>query len=87
MVTELCRGYTTADIAARFRVSEDKVRGWIKRGELLAINTADVKCGKPRYVVTPEALAAFEQGRGAAEPKPAPRRKRRTAEVDYFPNW
>jgi transposase len=84
---EVSRGYTVADIAKRYRVGEDKVRGWIKRGELAAINTANTKCGKPRFVVPPEALAEFEQRRAAAEPKPAPRRKRRTVEVDYFPDW
>ena len=29
------RGYTVADVAARYRVSPDKVRGWINRGELI----------------------------------------------------
>ena len=44
----LPRGYTVREVALRLRVGEDKVRNWIARGELLAINTATVVCGKPR---------------------------------------
>jgi transposase len=78
-------GLTTRDVAKRYRVSEDKVRGWIGRGELRAINTAAILCGKPRWVVTAEALAEFEKRR-AGGPPPKPRRRRRKLElVDYFP--
>lgn len=82
------RGFTPREVARLFRVSVEKVRGWIARGELAAINTADSPVGKPRYVVTPAALERFEAGRHAAtEPKPAPRRRRRLAGmIDYFPD-
>jgi transposase len=84
--TFLC-GYTPREIAKRYRVSPDKVRGWIKRGELVAINTAPRLCGKPRWVITPEALARFEAGRQAiAPPKPMTRRRRQPAMVDYYPD-
>jgi hypothetical protein len=65
-------GFTVADIAARYRVGQDKVRGWIKRGELAAVNTSAALCGRPRDVVTPEALAKFTVTRWHA--KPGPRR-------------
>jgi hypothetical protein len=75
------------EVARRYRVSEDKVRRWISGGELAAINTASVLCGKPRWVVTPEALALFEQRRQAATPtKPAPRRKREPGMIDFYPD-
>jgi hypothetical protein len=82
---------TVADVARRYRVGEDKVRAWIARGELPAINTAAVLCGRPRWVITPDALAAFERGRrGGPPPKPAPRRRRRPAAtsgvIDYYPD-
>lgn len=81
------RGYTTADVAARLRVSTDKVRCWIERGLLTALNTSDVRCAKPRYVVTPEALAEFEQTRMVAKPTKAPPRRRRPPHVkDYYPD-
>jgi transposase len=80
-------GLTVADFARRYRVGEDKVRAWIERGELRAVNTAAVLCGKPRWVIPPEALAEFERRRaGGPEPKPPVKRRRRTHEIDYFPD-
>jgi hypothetical protein len=79
------RGRTVADLAARFRVSPDKVRAWIKRGELAAVNTATSLAGRPRYLVTPEAVAAFENGPRAVQTKTMRSRssKRRVPEVFY----
>jgi hypothetical protein len=76
------RGLTVKDAAALFRVSPDKVRFWIKSGELLAINTAGVG-SKARYVILPDSLERFGRGRAAADPPPPPRRRRR-ARVDHF---
>lgn len=79
------RGLTVADVAARYRVSPDKVRAWIGRGELVAVNTATVLVGKPRWVIQPDALAAFEQRRKSGPPPaPAPRRKRPPNIIDYY---
>jgi hypothetical protein len=81
------RGLTVRDVARRYRVSPKRVRAWIRRGELAALNTADVRSPKPRFVVTPEALERFERGRQAAAPPPKARRARRaTGLVDYFPD-
>jgi helix-turn-helix protein len=83
----MTRGFTVADVAARFRVSPDKVRGWIRRGELAAVNTSTLLCGRPRFVVTPEALAQFEAARSPALPPKRERRKRLPpGYVDYFPD-
>jgi hypothetical protein len=79
-------GRTVADLARRYRVSEDKIRSWIRRGELFAINTSTVLCSRPRFVVPPEALAAFERGRAAADPPKPKRRPRLPDEIDYFPD-
>jgi hypothetical protein len=77
-------GLTVRDVAARYRVSPDKIRAWIARGDLVAINTATTLVGKPRWVIPPDALAAFERRRaGGPVPKPA-KRNRRTCEVDYY---
>lgn len=82
-------GFTVADVARRYRVGEDKVRCWIRKGELVAINTATALCGKPRWVISAESLAAFERRRKGGPPpeQQRPRRRRRQAgEVDYFPD-
>jgi hypothetical protein len=80
-------GYTVRDLALRYRVGEDTVRGWIRSGELRAINRAATKSEQPRWVVTPEALADFERGRQApVAQKNSPRRRRRQPAVDYFPD-
>jgi transposase len=80
------RGYTVRDLARRYRVSEDRVRVWIARGELVALNTRDVRCGRPRWVVTAEALVAFERSRQAKPPAPSPKRRKRTMAVDFYPD-
>jgi transposase len=80
-------GFTIPEVAKRLRVGQDRVRRWIKRGDLAACNTADAKCRRPRYVVLPKQLAAFVRRRSAAEPQPTPRWKNRTTEGDYFPDW
>jgi hypothetical protein len=80
-------GFTVADVARRYRVGEDKVRAWIKSGKLGAINTRDTSCSKPRYVVLPEHLAAFEKARSVAPPPKAPKRRRPAGQKDFFPNW
>ena len=79
-------GLTVRDVARRYRVGEDKVRAWIKRGELRAINTAAVLYGRPRWVVTHDAIAEFERRRVGGPPPQQPRRKKRTELVDYFPD-
>jgi hypothetical protein len=81
-------GFTVTDVAKRYRVGPDKVRSWIRRGELSAVNTADAVCGKPRFVITPEALERFEAGRLAATapPKAAKRRKPPKGLVDFYPD-
>ena len=78
-------GFTTADVARRYRVGEDKVRAWIRAGELLAINTSTALCGKPRYVVTVEAIKQFEKRR-QAKPTPKIKLRPRSAAIDYYPD-
>ena len=79
-------GLTVEDIARRYRVSPDKVRAWISRGELRATNTAAVLSGKPRWVIPPEALADFEAKRAGGPPPKAHRRRRQPAAIDFYPD-
>ena len=78
-------GFTVADVARRYRVGEDKVRAFIARGELLAINTATALCGRPRWIILPDALAAFEKRREGGPPPKTARRRKRPSQMDYYP--
>jgi hypothetical protein len=63
-------GLTVHDVARRYRVGEDKVRAWIGRGELKAVNTAAALCGKPRWVIPargPRRLRGRPPGRPDAQ--------------------
>ena len=87
MRSELTRSLTVREFANRYCVGEDKVRGWIARGELQAVNTANALCGRPRWVILPEALEVFEKRRrGGPVQKAQGRRHRRTQEIDYYPD-
>jgi excisionase family DNA binding protein len=79
-------GLTVKDVARRFRVSRDKVRRWIRSGELRAANTADPG-ERPRFVVGVDAIAEFEAARNAGRPTPQPQRRPRRLKVkDYYPS-
>jgi hypothetical protein len=79
-------GHTPRELACRWRISADKVRAFVRSGELAALNLATARCGKPRLVITPEAVAAFERGRQAAPPPAPAKRRKRTVKVDYYPD-
>lgn len=78
-------GFTTADVARRYRVGQSKVLLWIKLGELTAINTSSAMCARPRYVVTADALEQFERRR-SAKPVAKVQRRQRSAVVDHCPD-
>ena len=54
----LDHGLTVPEFCRRYRKGEDAVRAMIARGELVAVNVASTLCGKPRWVITPEAIAS-----------------------------
>jgi excisionase family DNA binding protein len=81
------RGLTPRELARLLRVSADRIRAWIQAGELGAVDTSRRRCGRPRYVILPHHLAAWERGRQAANPPPRPTRRRKSiTEVDYYPD-
>lgn len=81
-------GYSVEDLARRWRIGPDRIRGMITRGELPALNTSDSSVKRPRYIILPEAVAAWERSKqtGTAEPKAAPRRRRQPTVRDYYPD-
>ena len=74
------------EFAKRYGVNADKVRAWIKSGELRAVNVATNRSvGRPRWRITPEAAEAFELVRSAVAVKPQRRKRKRNENViDFF---
>ncbi len=84
--TSATAGLTIADVARRYRVKRGKVRAWINRGELRAINTALEPCSKERWVILPDALAEFERRRASGPLPKVARRRRPITGKDYYPD-
>ena len=70
------KGFSVADLCGRWRVGPDKIHGFIRRGELAAVNVATNLSARPQWRITPESVDLFEQRRkqhsGADSPSPTP---------------
>jgi hypothetical protein len=77
-------GWTPRELARRWRISPDRVRSLVRSGQLPALNLATARCGKPRLVITAEAVAEFERTRQAAPPPAPVKRRKRMVKVDYY---
>ena len=76
---------TPPTIAKEYGVSPDKVLGWIRSGDLAAVNVATSSSGRPRFVVKVEALEDFERRRSSTpSPQPTRSRKRNAGQVIEF---
>jgi excisionase family DNA binding protein len=80
------RGMTPAEVAEYLRISPDRVRAMLRTGELGGIDTAPPGSSKPRFVVLPHHLREYEQRHVAAEPPKVKRHRKRSDEVDYYPD-
>jgi excisionase family DNA binding protein len=73
------------EICERYGVGEHTVLGWIRSGELRAVNVGRrLGTKKPRWRITQEALDAFEALRTPRPPAPRTRRRKRPADVIEF---
>jgi hypothetical protein len=77
---------TPPQLARRLRVSPDKVLTWIKSGELRAVNVATNPKGRPRFVIDPNDVEAFEARRSVHKKPPATRRRRQASDdvIEFF---
>jgi excisionase family DNA binding protein len=64
---------TPPAIAMLLRVSPDKILGWIRRGQIKAINVGNGV--RPRYRVSPQSLDDFLASREFKPPSPRVRRR------------
>jgi hypothetical protein len=74
---------TPPELAARYGVKPAKIISAIRRGELRALDLAERGSSRPRFRISPEAIADFERRRSAA-PLPRPIRRRRPAAIKEF---
>jgi hypothetical protein len=79
-------GYTVGDLARRWRVGPDKIRAFLRRGELVGVNVATNLSGRPQWRITAESVERFERRRSSAPPPKLPRRRRATQMVDFYPD-
>jgi hypothetical protein len=78
-------GFSVADLCRRWKIGGDKIRGFVRRGELVAVNVAANLSGRPQWRITPESVERFEMRRSSV-PVPKPQRRRhRPVAVDYYP--
>ena len=81
----VARGWTPNELAKVLRVSPDKIRSWIKKGELTALNTAGPR-ERPRFIILPDDLEAFKRRRRVAtDAAKPPKRRRPASQIDFFP--
>ena len=79
--------YEVKDICDRYTVGEHTVLSWIRSGQLRAFNVSRKTGGRPRWRVTGDALAVFEQSRTPTPTLPRKRRTKRAAgEIIEFYN-
>jgi hypothetical protein len=82
---DLQPGFSVPQLAKHYRVSPTKIYTWIARGELVAVNVAATLAARPQWRISREKLERFEKRRGST-PLPKPRRRRRSAAVDFYPD-
>lgn len=80
------QGYSVADLCVRWRIGADKVRAFLRKGELIAVNVAGSLASKPQWRITPESVELFERRRSSAPVPKVPRRRRRRCEIDFYPD-
>jgi hypothetical protein len=78
-------GFSVADLCRRWKVGADKVRAFLRRGELIGINVATNLSARPQWRITREWVDLFERRRSSAPP-PKPLRRRKPTLVDFYPD-
>lgn len=78
------RYITPVEYAKRLGVAPERVRAWIRKGTLRAVNVGDGVL-RSRFRISPDAIAEFEERRSGKVPEPPPRQRRTDAKVrKYF---
>lgn len=68
--------FTVRQVAAKWAVSPETVRGWIHSGKLRAVSTSGIGAKRPTYRISADALAEFERRQLTPTVVKIPRRRR-----------
>jgi hypothetical protein len=79
-------GFSVSDLCRRWKIGGDKVRAFLRKGELIGVNVAANLSGKPQWRVTPESVEGFERRRSSAPALKPTRTRRRSEAVDFYPD-
>jgi hypothetical protein len=66
--------FTPPQLAEEFGVDADKILGWIRSGQLVAVDMVATQGGRPRYRISAEEAQAFQKRRSSAPPPKSPPR-------------
>lgn len=75
---------TPPEIAAKYGCKPETVIGWIRSGELRAINLARPGSLKPRFRISYEALELFELARAVVPREPVVRKPKIDLDIKKF---
>lgn len=75
---------TPPQLAKRWGIDPAKVHGWIRSGELRAIDVSSTRGGRPRYLIDVADVAAFEASREVRPPSPVSRRRTVCADIPEY---
>ena len=79
---------TPREVATRYGVNQSKVLGWIRAGQLRAVNVANNPNGaRPRWRISPEAITDFELIRSAVAKSPTVRRRRQRLPAGFVERY
>lgn len=79
------RYLTPPQVAKRLGVNPGKIAGFIKSGQIAAIDVSlNPGSGRPRWRITPEALADFEASRSNKPTTTRPKPRRRVARATSY---
>jgi hypothetical protein len=73
---------TPPQVAARFKISVEKVHAWIRSGQLCASNLATKSSGRPRYAIDERDLERFIASRAVVPRTKISRRSRKPPKRD-----
>jgi hypothetical protein len=71
-------------LCRRWRIGADKIRGFLRRGELVGVNVASSPCGRAQWRITAESVEQFEKRRTSAPPPRRQPRRRRSTLIDFY---